>query len=265
METGPSSVPRNAALVLWVCLLSSSCVQDDWIVTLTCDGAFSRLTPVTTELFVDGKRAFRTAYLNPSRLSLGDVVLIGSRLSSGPPEVEWHIPTPSADEISPASVRLRSISINDGFQVKFERDIKTAATLAGVDLQSEVIKSTDLHVGGAVIRALRDATSVIERNPEVVEKIRTAIDARFAVVSGTITGQYIVLEPAWESFSAVDTFYFGGTYVHVIYSCAACSSYSEGMSTGDDAPVIYLTPVRYDQRTAQIVADPPSPEVLRHD
>lgn len=247
---------RNAALLLLFLFLLVSCARDDWNVSITCDEILGSLIPVTTELIINGEQVSQKGYLNPSRLSLGEIVRIEPDSTNAYAETAVRVPTLSSDDLSPIPVKLRWISINDGFQVKSEQDVKAAADTENVDLLSAVLNNTDLRVGGAIVRTLRDVPKFISKNSEVVRRIRTATGSRFAVVSGTIAGQFLALEPTYKSYAAVDTFYLGDTYVHLTYSCPVLDSLAEVMKTGASAPVIYLTAVRYDEPTAQITVDP---------
>jgi hypothetical protein len=263
MEVDLLSRLRATVLILSACLISTSCTQDDWMVALTCYDPLSRLTPVTTDLSVNGERISRVGYLSPTALSLGDVIQIGGESTSARPQTARHARTSPTDEISRSSAQLRLISINDGCHVNFEPDIKAAADRAGIELHSAVLGNTELHVAGPIVHTLPDVTDAINKDPDIVAKVRGAAVGHFAVVSGAITGQGVWLRPKQVTFSAVDTFFVGSTYIHVVYSCPGCDWVSKHLSSQEATSLIYLTAIRYEASTARLAVSPAPLTVLQ--
>jgi hypothetical protein len=171
--------------------------------------------------------------------------------------VEDHLLTPSTDDLSPSTAILISTTVSDGLQVHLEKDIRTVARRAGVDLESTILKHTVLYVEDPVFRSFRNLADSVNRDSGIVQSIRTATDARFVIVSETIDGDGLDLFNTYGS-TAVNTFEIGGSYVHVSYSCPTVEGLEHRSARADGVIpiVIYMTPVRYDAPTAKITLDP---------
>ena len=248
----------RALLLLAPPLLSVSCTtQDDTVATVTCDGGSGDVIPVSMEVSSNGKRASSIGYLNTWGLTLGNIVRTASGSTPSGTVVEEHSLPSSTDDLSSSAAALSSTTISDGLQVHLEKDIRTVARRAGVDLDSAILKHTVLYIEDPVVRSFRNLVASVNMDSGVVQSIRAATDDRFFIVSGTIDGDGLGLFNTYGSIAS-NTFEIGRSYVHVSYSCQPVEGLKHRLAKADDVIpiVIYMTPVRYDAPTSQVVLDP---------
>jgi hypothetical protein len=113
-----------------------------------------------------------------------------------------------------------------------------------------------LQIPEAEIRVLTNLPNSMNASPSIVEGVRTQTDARFAVVSGVVDGDYLLLLATYDA-DAINTVSVGTSTVHISYSCQVVEEVlHEVWATGSLIPiVIYLTPIRYDPKTSRVVVD----------
>jgi hypothetical protein len=270
MKEGCATVSLSNKILLGIALPLASCSQDDRVATVTCEGIPGNLVTVSTELSRNGKQESSTGYLNQLGLPLGTIVRTRAHSTSPMAFIDGRTAISSAPDLSPSPAVVRSITIGDGFQVHLEDDVVALGRRAGVDLNSEILKHAVLYVGNGVVRSLPNLANSINGHAGMVEAIRKASpDEKFAVVSGTIAGDYIGLFSTFSTFRGItsDSLAIGTSYIHVSYSCLAVEELERRSWESDSLIplVIYLTPIRYDETTSRIIPDSSSMESSQHE
>jgi hypothetical protein len=254
---------NKTLLVIFIFL--TSCDQDDRTITVTCDTPPGTPIAVVTEWSDKGIRKSATGYLNNWGFSIGTIV----RVSPGSTPLETIIERQASvlPLLTPTSspTTLTSATVGDGFQVHLEDDVRAIGRQAGIDLESGIPAHTMLSIDAPEVHSLTNLANSINAYPGIVKGIRTDRDAHFAIVSGTIDGDYPFLFSTYGS-AAVNTLWIETSYVHISYSCRAIEELRHRSWAADNfiPLIIYLTPIRYDETTSQISIDPDSLDRFTH-
>lgn len=261
--------PRGkSCLLLGLFMLLVSCSQDDRIATVTCDGATGSPIPVPTDLSSNGQRASSIGYLNSWELSLGSIVRIAPGSTQSGAITEWRTLAPSKHNppLSSTALRYSTIGIGAGFQVHLDEDIRAVGRRAGLDLDTEILQHTIFYLYDPTIRSLPDIENSVNEDPSIVDGIRMAAGAYFAVVSRTIDGSNLGLFNTYEEIP-VNTLEIGNSYVHVSYSCRTVERLGRQARRAEGVLplIIYLTPIRYDELTSRVMPGPREMDVFQHE
>ena len=247
----------KSTLLLGLTLLAS-CSQDDRTSTITCDRDPEGPISVTTELNINGRRASVTGYLNSWGLSLGSIVRINARSTQFDAAVELQRLQTSKNDLFISPTALQSVALLRGFEAHLDEDLKTMSQKMGIDLDEIILKNTILVFDGSNVQLLPDVAGLLNRDPEVVERIRYNRDTPLAIVSGTIySNNGLNIFNTYHNIGA-NTFELGRSYVHVSYSCQLLKKirHVAYKSARGEPVIIYLTPIRYDGSTARVTIDP---------
>jgi len=248
---------KMSALIAF-CILAASCSEPDRVVTVTCDATPTNLMPVATELEINGQRRSLPGYLNTSTFTLGAIV----ELTPGglPPKsgemVRSQVVTALRREERDKSI-LRSIRMKQGLEVRIEDEFRESVRRLGLSIDNEISGNTALYIPGYSITFLPDILRAINADSGAVEMIRASREAQFAIVSGSINGDDLILFSTSRASIYPNILLLAGSYVHVSYACGAVALLRERSNepSGVKPLVIYFTPVNYDVASARVTLD----------